>query len=318
MLASTVTASRLEVQNACTQAHPASAAVVWGCLMSTHATSFPGLCKISQHCCPCEERGAQTICSMSERRRVRVLSLISRLGAQEPVCIARAGHHVQGSSESNLSCSANWRPTRAIHAKQRVLLVHTSGCHGGNIICVQTSSQFTPWWSSGSTKKRVLSDAYGHGGTMRVLRLGWDICFPSQAGRRLSREPNDTAPGAAKHTACSTCEHCTCFLKTPAAQGESMNVGEERTAQGHEHVFHYGLDNKEILYFCLPALTGETSWKFPVVHAENHEAKKPESSVSNCHTSFPCQSAWPPQFSSIFSILGELWKIKTIITADWL
>lgn len=70
-----------------------------------------------------------------------------------------------------------------------------------------------------------------------------------------------------------------------------MNVGEERTAQGHEHVFHYGLDNKEILYFCLPALTGETSWKFPVVHAENHEAKKPESSVSNCHTSFPCQSA---------------------------
>ena len=115
----------------------------------------------------------------------------------------------------------------------------------------------------------------------------------SQAGRRSAREPSDTAPGAAKHMVCSMCKHCTCFLKTPAAQGES--VGEERTAQGHGHtcpvLLWDGMANEESLYFCLPALTGETYWRFLVVHAKKHEEKKHESSVSNCHSSFPCQSA---------------------------
>lgn len=64
----------------------------------------------------------------------------SRLGAQKPVCIARAGHYLRHSSESKLGCSENRRLPHVICAKQRVPLIHTSGCHGVTSVCRQAPS----------------------------------------------------------------------------------------------------------------------------------------------------------------------------------
>lgn len=129
-----IAALRLETQNAWTPSTPR----LWGC----------GVRLSSEHSCNKFPRALQdypaSLCPQGKRSQfVRHLSVEEcgcchwgrRLDAQQPVCIACAGHCLQGSSEGKLSCSAKWSPPCVIHTKQKVPLIHTFSCHRVTSVC---------------------------------------------------------------------------------------------------------------------------------------------------------------------------------------